>query len=173
MPRKYIVPDISSVSLFKEKEKISQKWNSLELSVPKKGLQEKKKISSTKFCAWLQKLHDTLKVFQYLPYNYKYVNKSCFRCFFCVWGNCMARSIRIIFFIIYTCIKIIKKGLHLKHIHMYMYIYLRFHSYSEKGRTLVPMSQVMFHLFLFPIKIFNNLIYLIMYIFIGLPTLYM
>lgn len=173
MPRKYIVPDISSVSLFKEKEKISQRWNSLELSVPKKGLQEKKKISSTKFCAWLQKLHDTLKVFQYLPYNYKYVNKSCFRCFFCVWGNCMARSIRIIFFIIYTCIKIIKKGLHLKHIHMYMYIYLRFHSYSEKGRTLVPMSQVMFHLFLFPIKIFNNLIYLIMYIFIGLPTLYM
>lgn len=171
MPRKYIVPDISSVSLFKEKEKISQRWNSLELSVPKKGLQEKKKISSTKFCAWLQKLHDTLKVFQYLPYNYKYVNKSCFRCFFCVWGNCMARSIRIIFFIIYTCIKIIKKGLHLKHIHMY--IYLRFHSYSEKGRTLVPMSQVMFHLFLFPIKIFNNLIYLIMYIFIGLPTLYM
>lgn len=162
MPRKYIVPDISSVSLFKEKEKISQRWNSLELSVPKKGLQEKKKISSTKFCAWLQKLHDTLKVFQYLPYNYKYVNKSCFRCFFCVWGNCMARS---------TCIKIIKKGLHLKHIHMY--IYLRFHSYSEKGRTLVPMSQVMFHLFLFPIKIFNNLIYLIMYIFIGLPTLYM
>lgn len=120
MPRKYIVPDISSVSLFKEKEKISQRWNSLELSVPKKGLQEKKKISSTKFCAWLQKLHDTLKVFQYLPYNYKYVNKSCFRCFFCVWGNCMARSIRIIFFIIYTCIKIIKKGLHLKHIHMYI-----------------------------------------------------
>lgn len=171
MPRKYIVPDISSVSLFKEKEKISQRWNSLELSVPKKGLQEKKKISSTKFCAWLQKLHDTLKVFQYLPYNYKYVNKSCFRCFFFVWGNCMARSIRIIFFIIYTCIKIIKKGLHLKHIHMY--IYLRFHSYSETGRTLVPMSQVMFHLFLFPIKIFNNLIYLIMYIFIGLPTLYM
>lgn len=45
---------------------------------------------------------------------------------------------------------------------MYMYIYLRFHSYSEKGRTLVPMSQVMFHLFLFPIKIFNifNNVYL-------------
>lgn len=140
---------------------------------PEKRFAGEKKISSTKFCAWLQKLHDTLKVFQYLPYNYKYVNKSCFRCFFCVWGNCMARSIRIIFFIIYTCIKIIKKGLHLKHIHMYMYIYLRFHSYYEKGRTLVPMSQVMLHLFLFPIKIFNNLIYLIMYIFIGLPTLYM
>lgn len=134
---------------------------------PEKRFAGEKKISSTKFCAWLQKLHDTLKVFQYLPYNYKYVNKSCFRCFFCVWGNCMARSIGII----YICIKIIKKGLHLKHIHMY--IYLRFHSYSEKGRTLVPMSQVMFHLFLFPIKIFNNLIYLIMYIFIGLPTLYM
>lgn len=140
---------------------------------PEKRFAGEKKISSTKFCAWLQKLHDTLKVFQDLPYNYKYVNKSCFRCFLCVWGNCMARSIRIIFFIIYTCIKIIKKGLHLKHLHMYMYIYLRFHSYSEKGRTLVPMSQVMFHLFLFPIKIFNNLIYLIMYIFIGLPTLYM
>lgn len=140
---------------------------------PEKRFAGEKKFSSTKFCAWLQKLHDTLKVFQYLPYNYKYVNKSCFRCFLCVWGNCMARSIRIIFFIIYTCIKIIKKGLHLKHIHMYMYIYLRFHSYSEKGRTLVPISQVMFHLFLFPIKIFNNLIYLIMYIFIGLPTLYM
>lgn len=137
---------------------------------PEKRFAGEKKISSTKFCAWLQKLHDTLKVFQDLPYNYKYVNKSCFRCFFfCVWGNCMARSIRII----YICIKIIKKGLHLKHIHMYMYIYLRFHSYYEKGRTLVPMSQVMLHLFLFPIKIFNNLIYLIMYIFIGLPTLYM
>lgn len=173
MPRKYIVPDISSVSLFKEKEKISQRWNSLELSVPKKGLQEKKKISSTKFCAWLQKLHDTLKVFQDLPYNYKYVNKSCFRCFFLCVRQLHGQEHTYHFFIIYTCIKIIKKGLHLKHIHMYMYIYLRFHSYSEKGRTLVPMSQVMFHLFLFPIKIFNNLIYLIMYIFIGLPTLYM
>lgn len=173
MPRKYIVPDISSVSLFKEKEKISQRWNSLELSVPKKGLQEKKKISSTKFCAWLQKLHDTLKVFQYLPYNYKYVNKSCFRCFFVCEATAWPEAYVSFFYHIHMYQNHIKKGLHLKHTHMYMYIYLRFHSYSEKGRTLVPMSQVMFHLFLFPIKIFNNLIYLIMYIFIGLPTLYM
>lgn len=124
MPRKYIVPDVSSVSLFKEKEKISQKWNSLELSVPKKGLQEKKKISSTKFCAWLQKLHDTLKVFQYLPYNYKYVNKSCFRVFFCVWGNCMARSIRIIFFIIYTHVSKSLKRTSFKtytHVHIHLF----------------------------------------------------
>lgn len=51
---------------------------------PEKRFAGEKKNSSTKFCAWLQKLHDTLKVFQYLPYNYKYVNKSCFRCFFFV-----------------------------------------------------------------------------------------
>lgn len=140
---------------------------------PEKRFAGEKKNSSTKFCAWIQKLHDTLKVFQYLPYNYKYVNKSCFRWVFFVCEATAWPEAYVSFFIIYTCIKIIKKGLHLKHIHMYMYIYWRFHSYSEKGRTLVPMSQVMFHLFLFPIKIFNNLIYLIMYIFIGLPTLYM
>lgn len=92
----------------------------IELSVPKKGLQEKKKISSTKFCAWLQKLHDTLKVFQYLPYNYKYVNKSCFRWFFFCVRQLHGQKHTYHFFIIYTCIKIIKKGLHLKHIHMYI-----------------------------------------------------